>query len=59
MRGRCDNPKCCRPFGLQPVHGLFRKFCSLACKKQFKSDQRHAKRERRAVRTLYSSALRG
>lgn len=56
MRGRCDNPKCCKPFGLQPLHGIFRKFCSKACKSQFKHDQRQSRRERAAIRTLFRRA---
>lgn len=55
MRGRCDNPKCARQIGLQPTESHWgKKFCSKACKKQYKHDTAAEKRRQRAVRELFA-----
>lgn len=54
MRGRCDNPKCGRQFGLQAVETHWnRKFCSKPCKTQYRHDQREERRRKRVVRAMF------
>lgn len=56
MRGRCDNPRCAKPFGCAPPdrHTHWGKcFCSLECKKAYRHDLRQRRRERKAVRVLF------